>query len=267
MFPSDLQRHVDKFYGKYSGIVVDNADPEHRGHLRVRVDSVFGSTVVVRARPCFPSGHFYVPDPKALVWVEFEGGDTRFPIWVGTWYPKDGTPPEAQADPPSHRVIHTRFGHIVELSDEEDNEKIVIRHGTNSFVAIQPDGSVVISNQKGSNLFLNADGEEATLMSQQGHLLTMTSDGLVLVNDGGSVIELKGDTASVLASNVVLSGTSVALGANATDPTIMGTAFKALWQALMLHVHPTAMGPSGPPTPPILPLIDGVHLTSSVVVK
>ncbi|MEM7305811.1 MAG: phage baseplate assembly protein V [Planctomycetota bacterium] len=269
MLNRDLQRHVGKYYGKYSGVVVENDDDEHRGRLRVRVESVLGDAVV-RARPCVPSGHFVIPDPGAQVWVEFEAGDPRFAIWVGTWYADGETPDEAQVDPPSHRVIHTPSGHVVELSDEEGEEKIVIRHKSDSFLAIGADGSVTISNQAGAHLHLNSDAEETTLMSQQGHLVTMTPDALVLVNDGGSVFELKGDTASVLAKNIVLSGSSVAAGANASDPTIMGTAFKALWQAVMLHTHPTAMGPSGPPGPPgpvILPLLDGVHLSSSVVVK
>lgn len=267
MLSPDLQRHVGKYYGKYSGIVVGNDDAEHRGRLRVRVDSVLGPETVVRARPCLPPGHFTIPDPDTRVWVEFEGGDPRFALWVGTWYPEGATPAEGQVDPPTHRVIHTPSGHVIELSDEEGEEKIVIRHKTNSFLAIQKDGSITVSNQNGSHLFLNSEGEEATLMSQQGHLLSMTSDGVVMVNDGGSIIELKGDSASVLATNVVLSGTSVAVGANASDPTIMGNAFKTLWQLVVAHTHPTAVGPSGPPTPPILPLIDGVHLTSSVVVK
>lgn len=267
LFPSDLQRHVGKFYGKYSGIVVDNADAGHRGHLKVRVDSIFGPDQTVRARPCLPPGHFYVPDPETRVWVEFEAGDVRYPIWVGTWYPNDSAPPEARFDPPSHRVIHTRAGHVVELSDEDGKEKIVIRHATNSFLAIQPDGSVLVSNQNGANLYLNADDEETTLMSQQGHLLSMTSKGVVLVNDGGCVVELKGDKASILAKNIALPGTSVALGAQASEPTIMGNAFKAMWDLFAFHVHPSAMGPTGPPTPPATPLMPGVHLTSSVVVK
>lgn len=270
MLHGDLQRHVGKYYGKYSGVVVDNEDTEFRGRIKVRVETVFGPKDVVQARPCFASGHFFVPDVDALVWVEFEAGDCRYPLWVGTWYPVDGTPPEGRASPPTHRVIHTPSGHVVELSDEPGEEKVVIRHKSNAFVALQKDGSVVVSNEKGSHLFLNADGGEATLMSQHGHLLTMTGDALSLVNDAGTVIELKGDTASVLAKNVVVSGTSVALGANASDPTLMGNAFNALWNAVMLHTHPTAMGPSGPPGPPgppILPLLPGVHLTSSVVVK
>ena len=113
MYPGDLQRHVGKFYGKYSGVVVDNADPEQRGHLRVRVDSVFGAATVVKARPCFAAGHFFVPDVQARVWVEFEAGDSRYPIWVGTWYPTNGAPPEARHDSPSHRVVHTPSGYAI----------------------------------------------------------------------------------------------------------------------------------------------------------
>ena len=31
LFPRDLQRHVNMFYGKHSGIVVGNTDERHRG--------------------------------------------------------------------------------------------------------------------------------------------------------------------------------------------------------------------------------------------
>ncbi|HEX8573143.1 MAG TPA: phage baseplate assembly protein V [Allosphingosinicella sp.] len=265
--PTDLSRHAGKYYGKYSGVVTDNSDPELRGRVRVQVPAIFGATATVFARPCFPYGHFFVPDVGTPVWVEFEGGHPDYPIWVGIWWAKDKTPAEAQVDPPTHRVIQTPSGHTIELSDEAGKEKVVIRNGKDAFVALQPDGSVVVSNKNGSNLFLNADGKEATLMSEQGHILTMTKDALVLVNDGGTVIELKGTTATILAKEISLGGTSVALGSGATDPTIMGNAFSLVWNLLAAHVHPTAMGPSGPATPPIMPLQPGVHLTSAVVVK
>jgi hypothetical protein len=265
MSGADLLRHAGKFYGKYSGTVVDNEDEAQRGCVQVVVPSVLGSGVKVWARPCFPFGHFFVPDVGTQLWIEFEGGHTEYPIWVGMWWPADSAPAETRHTPPTHRVIQSPFGHTIELSDEDGAEKMVVRHGSDSFLAFQADGSIVVSNKNGANLFLNADGEEATLMSQQGHMLTMTKDALVLVNDAGSVFELKGDKATVLAANIALSGTSVALGAGAAEPTIMGNAFSMLWTMLMTHVHPTAMGPSGPA--PIPPLQPGVHLTSSVVVK
>lgn len=264
---TELMRHVGKYYGKYAGSVVDNKDPEKRGQLRVVVSGISGKAAPVWAKPCLPYGHFFIPDVGTPVWVEFEGGHPDFPIWVGVWVAKDKTPEEAKVTPPTHRVIQTPSGHTIELSDEDGKEKVVIRNGKDAFVALQPDGSVVVSNSKGSNLYLNADGEQATLMSQQGHMLTMNAKGLVLVNDGGAIIELKGQSVTILASEVALAGTTVALGAKAAQPTIMGTAFSALWTALATHTHATAVGPSGPPLPPILPLQPGVHLTSSVVVK
>lgn len=262
----DLQRHAGKFYGKYQGVVVDNVDDDKRGRLKVRVDAVLGAAVIT-ARPCLPPGHFFVPDNGTTIWVEFEAGDTGYPIWSGVWYPESAVPPEAKVSSPSHRVIHTKAGHLVDVSDEDGNERILIRHSKDSFISIAHDGSITVSNRNGSNLFLNASGKETTLMSEQGHLVTMTPAALSIINDKGAVVELKGSTVSILAKTVSVAGTTVALGMSASDPTIMGTAFKALWNLVVSHVHPSAMGPTGPATPPILPLVDGVHLTSSVVVK
>lgn len=263
----DLARHVGKFYGKHAGTVTDNKDEQKRGWVEVNVPAVHGTTAKAWARPCFPAGHFFVPDVGTPVWVEFEGGYRDKPIWVGVWWPKDKTPEETRVTPPTHRVIQTAFGHTIELSDEEGKEKVVIRNGKDAFVALQTDGSVIVSNKSGSNLYLNAEGEEATLMSQQGHVLTMTKDALLLINDGGSVFEMKGGKVTVMAKDIALAGTGVALGAGAAEPTVMGNAFSILWNLLATHVHPTALGPSGPAVPPILPLQPGIHLTSSVVVK
>lgn len=267
MMDPDLQRHVGKYYGKYSGLAANDPKADAEGRISVHVPAIFGATTEVTARPSMPYGHFYLPDPGAPLWIEFEAGDTDYPIWSGAWYATGTAPPETQSEPQSHRVIRTPSGHVIELSDEDGAEKVIIRHKDNAFVALQPDGSVVVSNNTGANLFLNADGGEATLTGEQGHMVSLTQSGIVAVNDAGTVVELNGDTATILATNIVLSGTSVALGANAMEPTIMGTAFNTLWNLVMTHVHPSAMGPTGPATPPILPLMPGVHLTSSVVVK
>jgi uncharacterized protein involved in type VI secretion and phage assembly len=267
MQEDDLTRHAGKYYGKYAGFVAKDSKPDARGRIKVVVPTIYGETTSVWAQPCLPWGHFTMPPPAAKIWVEFEAGDPDFPLWVGTYYPDGTAPAEAQAQPQTHRVIQMPSGHTIELSDEEGAEKIVIRHKDNAFVALEADGSVIVSNKQGANLFMNAKGGETTLMGEQGHLVTMSKDAMSLINKEGTVVELKGDTATVLAGNVSISGTSVALGAQAMEPTILGTAFTQLWTLVMTHTHPTAMGPSGPPTPPILPLQPGVHLTSSVVVK
>ena len=87
-----VQRVEHRFYGKYRGFVVDNADPEQLGRLTLRVPSVLGDKVVTGwAMPCLPyggdadQGFFFIPKKEAGVWVEFEEGDLEFPIWVGAF--------------------------------------------------------------------------------------------------------------------------------------------------------------------------------------
>lgn len=266
MIANDLQRHIGKFYGKYSGEVVSNEDEDQRGHVTVTVPAVFGEELEVLARPCLPVGHFFIPDVGTRVWVEFEAGDPRFPIWVGIWYAEEETPVEAQQTPPANRVIHTAAGHRVEISDVDGEEKITIAHKENSFLAIAADGSVTLSNSKGSHLFLNADAEEATLMSQHGHLITMTADSLALVNKDGAAFDLQGDVARLTAATIILDGETVAIGTGASpaDQVVKATQFNTLWTQFLLHTHPTAMGPSGPPVPPA-PLIPAQHFTSVMV--
>lgn len=88
----DWRRH--RYYGKYCGTVVDNADPTRCARLKVRVPSVLGEEVEVWAKPCARfargSGGFLadargsvglLPEPDSSVWVEFEAGDPGHPIW------------------------------------------------------------------------------------------------------------------------------------------------------------------------------------------
>ncbi|MBC8076706.1 MAG: hypothetical protein H7Y32_11580, partial [Chloroflexales bacterium] len=91
------QKIERRCFGKYRGIVVDNADPEQRGRLKLRVPSLLGSEVVTGwALPCVPfggaanQGMLFVPERDAGVWVEFEEGDMEFPFWVGTFWSKPG---------------------------------------------------------------------------------------------------------------------------------------------------------------------------------
>ena len=267
MLFDDLRRHLEKYYGKYSGEVTSNEDPDKLGKVEVKVPSIFGAELKVWARPCLPFGHFYVPAVGAKVWVEFEAGDRRYPIWVGTWYPDGKVPEPAAVSPPDNRVIQTPSGHTIELCDKDGEEKILIKHKGNSFLSIDKEGSVVLSNQKGSHVYLNAKDEQASFVEQHGNLLTMGKDGVLVSNADGTILELKGDTVRVMGKNVIVQGTSVALGEGAAEPTILGQTFMAMWNLFIMHTHPSAMGPTGTPIPPGQPLAPGNGLTSAVLVK
>jgi hypothetical protein len=268
MLNDDLARHVGKYYGKYRGKVTENGDDKHQGTIKVTVPSVFGTDTVVQARACMPYAHFFVPPKDTHVWIEFEAGNPDLPLWVGAWHPVGKAPVEAQVNPPDSRVIQTPAGHTIQIVDKAGEEKILIHHSSDAFISIDAKGSVLVSNPKGSHIHLDAEGEKATLVEQHGNYLTMTDKGTSIVNPDGTTVNVAGDTVHLKAGKVVVEATSIALGKDASDPTIMGTAFKVLWALLQTHVHPTAMGPSGPaPTLAAAQLVDGVHLTSSVAVK
>ena len=79
-----------RFFGKYRGVVISNIDDLKRGRLKVKVPKVMGDQEFW-ALPCVPYagdqvGFFAMPPDGAMVWIEFEGGDPSYPIWVGCFW-------------------------------------------------------------------------------------------------------------------------------------------------------------------------------------
>lgn len=90
---------LSKVWGKYSGVVADNMDPQKLGRLQVRCPAVLGDSLVW-ALPCVPYagpgvGFFMLPPVGAGVWVEFEGGDVSRPIWAGCYWASGQLPGDA----------------------------------------------------------------------------------------------------------------------------------------------------------------------------
>jgi hypothetical protein len=107
------------FPGLYAGSVKDVDDPEKLGRIKVRVPSVYGSgssELDAWARPCFASGHFFVPDVGDHVWIAFENADPSFPVWLGEWYPAGALPAKTDVTPPTTRVVEDATGNRIELT-------------------------------------------------------------------------------------------------------------------------------------------------------
>jgi hypothetical protein len=93
-FKRKSQSGQKRFWGKYRGKVLDNVDPLFQGRIIAKVPSISGS-LLNWALPCTPYagpdvGFYAVPPIGADVWIEFEGGDPDYPVWVGCfWGPED----------------------------------------------------------------------------------------------------------------------------------------------------------------------------------
>lgn len=177
----DLVDRLDRgFYGKYRGVVHDNADPEHRGRIQAIVPRLLGpSTPTGWALPAAPyagpdQGLFTVPDKGAAVWVEFEAGDLSSPIWSGGFWgaPQSGdvgqddstarvaprqasvggvdaqvpipeTPQHAypaETPGPGVRILKSATGHHIVLDDRPDSERIEIHDSQGNRVIFSKDG-------------------------------------------------------------------------------------------------------------------------------
>ncbi len=99
-----LLDHVrSRRFGKYRGTVISNTDPLGKGRLQVSVPGVLPPQLSQWAMPCVPYagnqvGLFGIPAVGAGVWVEFEGGDISYPIWVGCFWGDNEAPQSANPD-------------------------------------------------------------------------------------------------------------------------------------------------------------------------
>lgn len=94
----------NRFFGKYRGIVTGHELVPQRGRVEVQVPAVLGDTPVL-AEICVPyagdsTGLMLLPEVGSGCWVEFEGGDPSFPIWVGAFW-GDGQLPDPMGGPNS----------------------------------------------------------------------------------------------------------------------------------------------------------------------
>jgi hypothetical protein len=87
-----------KFFGKYRGVVVNNADPLQIGRIQAQVPGV--DVPVGWAMPCVPCdlpkkvGNA-LPAIGANVWIDFEAGDPGYPVWTGCWFSASADTPPA----------------------------------------------------------------------------------------------------------------------------------------------------------------------------
>ena len=252
-----LAKELDeKRYGKYRGIVVDNADPEQRARLKLRIASVLGEQESDWALPCLPYGgsgtlgFFMVPDVDAQVWVEFEEGDINRPIWVGTFWQASGDPPEdAAKDEPTTRMLQTTAGHILQFDDADGEERFRLFHPADAEMLIESDGTVSVTDASGALLKMDASSSEIILEDANGNIMTMNSSGTKVEDANGHVIEMAAAGITVEAPKIVLKGDQVHLGGEGGEPVIKGQSFLGMFATHIHTVAPVVGGPTSPPIP------------------
>ena len=87
-------------------------------------------------------------------------------------------------------------------------------------------------------------------MSDKGIVITAKDGTTIEVGDGKIKLRGTGDL-QILGNNISITGSGIALGGQAATMTpLLLEQFLSIWAS---HTHPSAMGPTGPPIPPVIP--------------
>jgi uncharacterized protein involved in type VI secretion and phage assembly len=164
------------FLGKYRATVHDNFDPNGLGRIRAIVPAVTGPDHPSSwALPCLPAagsnmGLFTVPQIGAGVWIEYEGGDPDYPIWVGGYWTQQADVPKlvpAAAPPVAAITLQTPNRNGVVISDAP-GEGILIQGAGGAKISITNQG-ITIDNGQNAVITLNHN-----TVSLNGDALTVT---------------------------------------------------------------------------------------------
>lgn len=182
---------MDKFYGKYRGVVTTIEDPNKMGRIRARVPDVLGDQESGWAMPCTPFagkglGFFSLPTVGAGVWVEFEQGDPDYPIWTGAWWgSSDETPSELSSSPYKMVVIKTSGGNRILLDDSDENGTITLQTSGGQKITLNSDG-IKLDNGKGGSITIDNSSTASISLSTS-----------MKLSNGASTVELSQASVSV----------------------------------------------------------------------
>lgn len=181
----------DRFYGLYRGFILDNKDPEHQGRLKVAVPSVYGNDSE-SGDPLFSTwahpkwamcgidwGTQFIPPvknpdgSKVYVWVEFEMGDQKKPVWSGCFVQKAGLYKPMQEVFPSKPyiayAIRTPRENTFYVNDNDDKGVMELVDRLGQYLRIS----------SGEKQFIE-------LKDKWGNKVTMDESGITLKNKSGS---------------------------------------------------------------------------------
>jgi hypothetical protein len=287
-----LERFCHRYYGLYPGRVVDNQDPEGRGRILATCPAinVFEESQVstnMWMLPCMnglgttPDGQvtgvFHPPEVKTNVWIAFQFGDPGYPVYMGGFVTTKQEASTFESDDmedvgPTKRGIRTKAGHFIRFNDDSDALEITIARGdgegdpTSQFLSLTKEGSTIITNDKGSTLYMNSEDDETTLqtLDDQGNVLSMLylgDDKITLMTKSGGALSIDGKDIVLTGDNVVADANkqfsanagTVMLGKGASEPVIRGNKFALGWGLIHQHTSgvpgsPTATGA----TPPVM---------------
>jgi len=235
----------NRYYSLYRAQVVTSTDPENQGRVRVICPAVSKTGVLDWAYPVSLMGGtnrglFFPPDKDDYVIVGFEEGNTKHPFYLGGWWKKDDLPEEMKHEdkkPPTVRGIVTPGGHQLLFTDTEDKLEILLKHKDGAKLTFLKNKSVEVETPAGNKLAIDDENKKIEVKDANDNTVVMDSNGVKISTSKDVVID-KAANCNIKAGNVTIAD-------GADNAAVRGDDLKS-W--LEQHTHPSAVGPTGPPT-------------------
>jgi uncharacterized protein involved in type VI secretion and phage assembly len=237
-----LSRATDKcYYGVAAGIVKDVEDPLKLGRIKVSFPWFDESMISEWCRIAQlyagggNKGSMFIPDLEDEVVVAFVHGDMREPIILGCVYNLKDAAPSFRDSTRDQKLIRTRTGHQLLLDDSAGKER------------------VSVTSQGGHVVDLDDVARTMSCETPGGRKITLDDTGMsvkIETPDGMSIVMQNGTVTITGTTSVKLDAPKVDITSAATMSVPLGEAMVAAFNA---HVHPTAVGPTGSPAPPMIP--------------
>jgi len=207
LMSEDLRASNGRINGVVVGVVTNNQDPDGMGRVKVKFPWLSDQDESHWARVAAPMagkerGFYFLPEVEDEVLVAFEHGDARFPYVLGAlWNGKEGPPAKNDDGKNNIRVIKSRSGHIIRLTDEDGKEKIEIidKSEKNSIVldtakntmTITSEKDIVFSASKGT---IKLDGQKIEIKSSDD---TKIESGAGMDVKASAAMNIKGSAVNI----------------------------------------------------------------------
>ncbi|HLK01348.1 MAG TPA: phage baseplate assembly protein V [Streptosporangiaceae bacterium] len=178
-YPPDTDQLL---FGVAIGIVTNNKDPEGLGRVKTSLPWMDGSVESDWARVVTPMagagrGVYFLPEVNDEVLVAFEHGNPDMPYVLGSlWNGKD-KPPATNGDGKNDvRVIRSRGGSVIRLTDTDQDARIEIA---------------------------DSSGKNTMVIRAKDNSITITAAGTVTIEAGSGKLRLSGKSVEIAATSTV----------------------------------------------------------------
>lgn len=141
--------------GPFIAKVISNKDPQNKlGRLIVMIPELSGTDPVADVYPKYPTGTQDIPITGQHTWVSFQHLDRGLPMWEGSWWPTQKSPPDIDGNPKKHVY------QLVDENNEAEWSVIVDREANKTTFRLDKAGCIIEFDGGSKELRLFSDKDK-----------------------------------------------------------------------------------------------------------